>query len=617
MAKGGHGHAGRREALTYFCPEMAKPQPKDSSSPAGKVFDRRLIGLILQQVAPYRQRFVLTGVLVLFLSGIVWVRPALIRYAMDGPMASGDHQALLMVFLAVVGLLFVEAGVQYWVTYLANWVAQSVSLDLRAKLFRHIARFRLQFFDKTPVGTLVTRHVSDIDGIANVFSNGILNAIGDLLALIVVVVAMFVIDPGLAWMSLLPIPILLIATRLFQQVIKKAFVDVRDQVARMNEFVQEHVTGMHIVQAFNRERKEAQAFRVLNEKHKEANIRSIWAFSVFFPLVELLSATSVALLLWLGMGDVLAERVTLGVLLQFILYVFMLYRPIRQLADRFNVLQMGIVNSDRVFKLLHLDDALPDLGTTVPAPIRGEIVFEGVWFAYTEGDWVLRDVSFRVAPGESAAFVGETGAGKSTIINLLTRFYEPQRGRILIDGVEVKDWPLGALREHVAVVLQDVFLFSDTLRANVTLYREGQSDADLQQSAEGIGAQDLVAQLPDGWDTQVRERGAMLSVGQRQLIAFLRAYILRPEILVLDEATSSIDTESERLIQQATDRITKGRTSILVAHRLSTVRKADVIHVLFAGQIVESGNHDSLLAAEGAYAKLFEKQFSTDGLTGT
>jgi len=596
---------------------MSKPADKPAANPAGKVFDRRLLGLILQQVKPYQGRFVLTGALVLFLSGIVWVRPALIRYALDGPMAVGDHQALLWVFLAVVALLFVEAAVQYWVTYLANWVAQSVSLDLRAQLFRHIAKFRLQFFDKTPVGTLVTRHVSDIDGIANVFSNGILNAIGDLLALIVVVVAMFVIEPRLAWMSLLPIPVLLIATRLFQQVIKKAFVDVRDQVARMNEFVQEHVTGMHIVQAFNRERKEAQAFRRLNEKHKAANIRSIWAFSVFFPLVELLSATSVALLLWLGMGDVIAEHVTLGVLLQFILYVFMLYRPIRQLADRFNVLQMGIVNSDRVFKLLHREEAVEDLGQTLPDPIRGEIVFENVWFAYTDEDWVLRDVSFRVAPGQSAAFVGETGAGKSTIINLLTRFYEPQRGRILIDGVPVQEWPLGALREHVAVVLQDVFLFSDTLRSNVTMYRKDFTDAQLQAAAEGIGAQDLVDQLPEGWDTEVRERGAMLSVGQRQLIAFLRAYVLKPEILVLDEATSSIDTESERMIQRATEHITQGRTSILVAHRLSTVRKADVICVLARGEIVETGTHASLLKAGGAYARLFEKQFSADGFTDT
>jgi ATP-binding cassette subfamily B protein len=586
-----------------------------AQSPAGKVFDRKLMSLILKQASPYRSKFALTGLLVLFLSGVVWVRPALIRYAVDGPMVSGDQQELLKVFLAVVALLFVEAILQYRVTYLANWVAQSVSLDLRAKLFRHIARFKLAYFDKTPVGTLVTRHVSDIDGIANVFSNGILNAIGDLLALIVVITAMFVIDPKLAWVSLMPVPLLLIATRIFQKVIKKAFVDVRNQVARMNEFVQEHVTGMHIVQSFNREEQEAEAFQALNEKHKAANIRSVWAFSVFFPLVELFSAASVALLLWLGMADVLAEQVTLGVLLQFILYVFMLYRPIRQLADRFNVLQMGIVNADRVFKLLQRDESTADSGQIQPNPIRGHIEFKNVWFAYEGENWVLRDVSFEVAPGTMAAFVGETGAGKSTVINLLTRFYEPQKGSILIDGVPVQDWPLAALREHVAVVLQDVFLFSDSLKANVTLYRQDISDEALVEAAEAVGASDLINALPDGWNADVRERGAMLSVGQRQLIAFIRAYVARPEILVLDEATSSIDAESERLIQQATERITAGRTSLVVAHRLSTVRRSDVIFVVDAGAIVESGSHDELLAARGTYARLFEKQFSAEDFT--
>jgi ATP-binding cassette subfamily B protein len=577
----------------------------------GRIFDGATLRQILAQVKPYRRRFFTTGVLVMALSGLVWVRPALIRIAVDDAMPTGDAELLLQVFLAVCGMLIFEALLQYRVTYLANWVAQSVSLDLRSKLFRHVAQFQLRYFDRTPVGTLVTRHVSDIDGIANVFSNGILNAVGDILALVVVIGTMFWVDWKLTLLVLTPIPILLFATRVFQQVIKKAFVDVRNQVSRMNEFVQEHVTGMHIVQAFGRQSKEARAFSEINATHRDANIRSIWAFSVFFPLVELLSATSVGVLLWWGMHDVLVERMTLGILLQFILYVFMLYRPIRQLADRFNVLQMGIVNSDRVFKLLGKTEGIEaELADDMPAhpPLRGAIEFENVWFAYTDEEWVLKDVSFRVEPGESVAFVGPTGAGKSTIINLLNRFYVHQKGRILIDGYPIEEVPLLALRQNIGIVLQDVFLFSDSLRNNVTLYADGYSEAQLNQAAEAVGALDFITKLPDGWEQNVRERGAMLSVGQRQLIAFMRAYLTEPTVLVLDEATSSIDSESEQLIQRATEAITQDRTSLIVAHRLSTIRNAHRIMVLDQGSLIQSGSHQSLMEEEGMYRDLVLSQ---------
>ena len=575
----------------------------------GRIFDGETLKKIISQVQPYRGRFLLTGALVLLLSGLVWVRPALIRMAVDDAIPQNDSELLLHIFLAVVGLLVFEALLQYRVTYLANWVAQSVSLDLRSKLFSHVARFRLRYFDKTPVGTLVTRHVSDIDGIADVFSNGILNAVGDLLALFVVIGTMLWVDWQLTLMVLTPIPVLLVATRIFQKVIKKAFVDVRNQVARMNEFVQEHVTGMHIVQAFGRERREADAFEGINASHRDANIRSVWAFSVFFPLVELLSATSVALLLWWGMQDVLVERMTLGILLQFILYVFMLYRPIRQLADRFNVLQMGIVNSDRVFKLLQRDEQIADdSGASESWEVRGEIEFEDVWFAYEGESWVLKSVSFHIRPGEAVAFVGATGAGKSTIINLINRFYEHQKGTIRIDGRDIKTIPLQDLRRHIGIVLQDVFLFSDSLRNNVTLYNDRYTESDLVAAAEAIGAADFIAQLPEGWEQNVRERGAMLSVGQRQLIAFMRAYVIAPSILVLDEATSSIDSESELLIQRATEKITKGRTSLLVAHRLSTIRDANRIIVLDSGRIVQSGTHQELVNQSGPYRELSRAQ---------
>ncbi len=576
------------------------PRPTSSSKP----FNLRVLVQILEQVHPYRERFTRTGIMVVSLSALVWIRPALIRQAVDVAMPSGDLQGLLAIFMAVVGLLVLEALLQYRVTYLANWVAQSVSLDLRAKLFAHIARFRLQYFDKTPVGTLVTRHVSDVDGIANVFSNGILNAIGDILSLFVVIATMFYIDWQLTLFALAPIPVLLVATRIFQKVIKKAFVDVRNQVSRMNEFVQEHVTGMHIVQVFNREKREAMKFAEINAEHREANIRSIWAFSVFFPLVEMLSATSVALLLWFGLSDVMEERITLGVLLQFILYVFMLYRPIRQLADRFNVLQMGIVNSERVFQLLAIDERIPDEGSAKEWELKGEIRFDSVWFAYEDEQWVLQDVSFCISAGEMVAFVGATGAGKSTIINLLTRFYTNQKGTITIDGVNVKDIPLSNLRKHIGVVMQDVFLFSDNLINNVTLHDKRFTQLQLDEAARVVGAQEFIEQLPEGWNQNVRERGAMMSVGQRQLIAFMRAYIVSPEILILDEATSSIDSESELLIQRATERVTQGRTSLIVAHRLSTIREADRIIVLEGGRVIEQGSHADLLEQDGAYSAL-------------
>ena len=590
----------------------------DSSSKAGKIFDVDTVRVILAQVGPYRRRFAWTGAMVILLSSLVWIRPALIRQAVDVHIATGDLEGLLRVFLMVVGVLVVEALVQYRVTYLANWVAQSVSLDLRAKLYRHVSRFRLKYFDQTPVGALVTRHVSDIDGVAGVFSNGILNAVGDLLALFVVIGAMLYIDWSLTLVVLLPIPVLLVATRIFQKHIKGAFVDVRNQVAKINEFVQEHVTGMHIVQAFNRERVEAEAFADINRAHREANIRSIWAFSVFFPVVEMLSATSVGLLLWLGIGHVVQGGLTLGVVLQFILYVFMLYRPIRQLADRFNVLQMGIVNADRVFKLLDRDDSIPEPTSPQEPSWQGEIAFEDVWFAYVDKedgtpDWVLRGVSFVVNPGERVAFVGATGAGKSSIVNLISRFYEFQKGRITIDGVDIRDIPVDVLRSRIGVVLQDVFLFSGSLRENVRLHDQDIADDRIWEAIRVVGAERFVERLPEGLDHDVRERGATLSVGQRQLIAFVRAYLSNPHILILDEATSSIDSESEQWIQRATEALTSGRTSLLVAHRLNTVRDADRIVVLHQGEIVEQGTHEELVALGNVYHGLFEMQFQALG----
>ncbi len=566
---------------------------------------KEILKMMISQVSPYKKRFIFTGLLILFLSSLVWIRPALLRRAIDFEIAKGDYEGLLQVFTLIIFFLFLESFLRYRVTYLANWVAQSVSLDLRSKLFKHIVSFRLRFFDKTPVGKLVTRLVSDIDGIANVFSNGLLNAIGDILTLFVVLATMFIIDARLTLIVIIPIPILIFASRVFQKYIKKAFSDVRNQVSKMNEFVQEHVTGMHIVQAFGREKIEIEKFSEINCQHRKANIDSVMAFSIFFPVVEMLSATSVALLLWLGIGGVVQGELTLGVLLQFILYVFMLYRPIRQLADRFNVLQMGMVNADRVFTILQTDESILDNGTTSLDEIKGRIEFENVWFSYDdEENWVLKDLSLVIEAGSMVGFVGSTGAGKSTIINLLSRFYEFQKGKITIDGVDIREIPLDELRGFVGVVQQEVFLMSDTLRSNVTLHDGEVSDEEVWAAARAVGAEEFIKKYEEKLDLQVRERGAMLSVGQRQLIAFMRAYVASPSILILDEATSSIDSESEKLIQEATKRITEGRTSLLVAHRLSTIMSADKIFVIDNGNVVEEGTHEELVQLGGVYSEL-------------
>ena len=577
----------------------------------GRIFDSKVLKRILRRVEPYRQRFILTGLMVALLAGMSWVRPYLIRVAMDEHIAVGDREGLLLIFLIVVGLIVVEALLQFWQTYWANWVAQSVTLDLRSELYRHVLKFRLKYFDKTPVGQLVTRHIGDVDGIADVFSNGLLNAVGDLLKLAVVIGAMLWVDVRLTVVVLLPIPVLLLATRVFQKAIKKAFVSVRNEVSRINVFVQEHVTGMGIIQAFGREDAERNKFAAHNAAHRDANIRSIWAFSIFFPVVEMLSATSVALLLWYGVDGVAQGGMTLGLVLQFILYVFMLYRPIRQLADRFNVLQKGIVNANRVFHLLDMDESLPELPEdelVEVGSLEGHIVFNDVWFAYQDEDWVLKGVSFEVQAGQRVAFVGATGAGKSSIINLLCRFYEYQKGSITIDGHDLRTIPLDALRNSVGVVLQDVFLFTGSLLDNITLFDPSIGIDKVEEAVGAVGVEGLIDRLPGGLDYDVKERGVMLSTGQRQLISFVRAYAQQPGILVLDEATSSIDPESEQLIQNATARLTEHRTSILVAHRLSTIQDADRIIVMDLGQIVESGNHAELLSADGKYSRLFEMQ---------
>jgi len=579
----------------------------------GKAFDTKLFSRVMVYAKPYMGVLYKALMLTIVLAIVGVLRPYLIGKAVDEYVVTGDSNGLLLLTLIIVGVLFVEAFMQFYQTYYSNWLGQSVTIDMRSKVFTHITSFKLKYFDKTAIGTLVTRCISDIETIAQIFSQGLLSIMGELLKLVAVIAFMFFISWKLTLYSLAPIPLLILAMIVFKNSIKRAFQEVRTQVSKLNAFVQEHITGMVIVQVFNREKREKEKFRAINDIHKKAHIRSIWAYSVFFPVVEILSAVSLAFLVWWGAGGVLKEEVSLGDLLMFILLINMLFRPIRQLADRFNVLQMGMVGSERVFKILDTNEEIQDAGT-LNSGIKGNIKFENVWFAYNEEEWVLKNISFEAKEGETIAFVGATGAGKSSVVNLVNRFYEFQKGEIKIDGVPIRDFDLDYLRNEIAVVLQDVFLFSASIAENITLQNDRITIEEVKKAAEAVGANQFIEKLPGGYDYDVKERGGMLSVGQRQLVSFIRAYVYNPKVLILDEATSSVDTESELMIQRAIDRLTANRTSIIIAHRLSTIQKADRIIVLDKGEIVEQGNHQQLLKADGHYKRLFDLQFNDEVL---
>jgi len=576
----------------------------------GKALDLDLLSRVLKYVKPYKGRFYFTFFLTICLAGLSPLRPLLIQYTFDNYIVVPDSDGLLMMTLIIIGALLLESITYYFYTYSANWLGQTVIKDLRLEIYRHINQLKLKYFDKTAIGTLVTRVVSDIETIADIFSNGILIILGDLLKIVVIVGVMFYKNWQLALITLSTIPFLLIATYIFKNGIRSSFQEVRTQVSRLNAFLQEHITGMHIVQVFNREEREMERFKHINAQHRDAHIRSVWYYSIFLPVVEILSATSLGLLVWWGGREVVAGNASVGEIVAFILFIHMLFRPIRELADKFNTLQMGMVSSERVFRVLDTNEHIEDSGNLKTQRFEGNIEFQNVWFAYKQDDYVLKDISFTVTNGETLALVGATGSGKTSIINLLSRFYEFEKGEITVDGQSIKQYPKEFLRHNIAVVLQDVFLFSDTIYRNITLGDDSISLETVIQAAKDFGAHEFIAELPGGYEYNVMERGAMLSVGQRQLISFIRAYVHNPAILVLDEATSSIDTESEHIIQNALEKLMEGRTSIVIAHRLATIQNADKILVLEKGKILEIGSHQELLEKDGHYRTLFELQYS-------
>ncbi len=579
---------------------------------SGQIVDLDILKRLISFVVPYKPKFYALILLTILLAVLAPARPYLIQYTIDHDVATGDYQGLFNMLIVLIVLLVVQAIVQYLHTYLSGWLGQYIIRDMRVKLFKHLIRLRLKFFDNTPIGRLVTRTISDIETLSDVFSQGLAAMIGDLLQLVFILAIMFYTDWRLALISLSMLPLLILSTYVFKEKIKGAFNEVRTAVSNLNTFVQERITGMSIVQIFGNEQRELDKFKAINEEHRDANLKTVKYYSIYFPVAEILSAAGIGLLIWYGAKGVMNESetgITLGMLVAFIMYIQMFFRPIRMIADRFNTLQLGIVSTSRILTLLDSDEHIADNGNIKLDGIKGAVSFEHVWFAYNDQDYVLKDLSFTVVPGETLALVGATGAGKSSTINLLSRFYEVNRGTIKVDQHDITTLELDSLRQEIGVVLQDVFLFSDTIRYNITLGNETIKEEEIIKAAKLVGAWKFIKNLPKGLDYNVMERGATLSVGQRQLISFVRTMVYDPKILILDEATSSVDTETEEMIQNAISKMMNGRTAIVIAHRLSTIQKADNIIVLDKGEVKEEGSHDDLIKLGGHYAQLHRMQY--------
>jgi ATP-binding cassette, subfamily B, multidrug efflux pump len=587
-------------------------------STAKKTFDIALLKRVLQFTRPYKKVFIGSIAMAILLAAFTPVRPFLIQYTVDKFIGGKNLDWVIYITIIQIVFLLVETGFRFYFSYITTWLGQAVVKDMRTKVFKKVVNLNLRQFDRTPIGTLTTRTVDDIERINDIFADGLIPMIADLLSILCVLGIMFWTDWKLTLVCLIPFPIIILATYYFKESVNRSFHRVRNAVSHLNAFVQEHITGMYIVQSFAAEKREADKFRNINREHRDANIKAIFAYSVFFPIVEIVLALSMGLIVWFTAREALSLQVSqYGKVTAFILYLNLIFRPLRVIADKFNVLQMGMIASERVFKVLDNEDfLLPSPKEAIAIiPNKGKVEFDHVWFGYDEAHPVLKDVTFTALPGQTIAIVGHTGSGKTTIISLLNRLYEVNKGEIRIDDVRVDGYQLDVLRKSIGVVLQDVFLFSGSVMDNITLMNPGITRDKVIEAAKLIGMHDFIMQLPGGYDYNVMERGATLSVGQRQLLSFIRALLYNPTVLILDEATSSVDTESEQMIEHAIDTLIADRTSIVIAHRLSTIQRADKIIVLDKGEIKEIGNHNELLEKGGFYSKLYQMQFETNAIS--
>lgn len=581
----------------------------------GKAYDSKLMKRLLGFVKPYKKYVVLAIIMNVVVAALGPLRPYLIKIAIDDYIVNSNYKGLITISVILFAALMFQAIVQYFLTYYTQLMGQNIIYDLRVKLFSHVQKLSLKYFDKTPIGRIVTRVTNDVESLEELFSSGIVMIFSDIFIIIWILIFMFSMEWELTLVSLSVLPILIYATFLFRKKVRESYRDVRFQLARLNSYTQEHITGMSIIQLFSKEKKEKEIFSEINEAHKKSNIDSIFYYAVFYPIVEILSSGAVALIIWYGGGNIIQGTMTIGVLFAFIQYTEMFFRPIRDLSEKYNIMQTAMASSERIFKLL--DNNLIIENPIMPKALvnfRGNVDFKNVWFAYNKEDYVLKDISFSVNAGETVAIVGATGAGKSSIINLLNRFYDINKGKILVDGIDLRDISKSDLRNQISIVLQDVFLFSGTISSNINLGDESIAKEQIIEAAKIVGADSFISKLPNQYNEEVKEKGATLSVGQKQLVSFARALVFNPRILILDEATSSVDTETEILIQKAIQKLLVGRTSIVIAHRLSTIQNSDKIIVLHKGEIKEVGTHQQLLTKKGIYFKLYQLQYKDQEL---